>query len=223
MRTVGTWIISSRRTRLSRAGRNGCFVSDLCRHQNDLRCEEKKLRVEPTQLGSRKRNEWQIRECLRYHPPKESRSGTGLVDNRVSISLPRLIISLSWFWYKEDNHVSFRDLLCTTACWNPWMQREALQDKGFLRGNTWTKLREQLAVVSKGSLGLLGLHPLHQTVLGPAWLQCCLLPPGLLPWLLCQKTPWPQHLWSIKHHGYDFKSIFFKSYELLRNSVVKTW
>lgn len=175
MRTVGTWIISSRRTKLSRAGRNGCFVSDLCRHQNRLLCEEKKWRVEPTQLGSRKSNECQISDCLRYHSPKESRSR--LVDNRFSISLPRLIISLSWFWYKKDNLVSFRDLLCTTACWNPWMTsaERGPAGQGIPQGE---KLRKQLPEVSKGSLGLLGLHPLHQTVLGTAWLQCCLL----LPW-----------------------------------------
>lgn len=137
------------------------------------------------QLGSRKSNECQISECLRYHPPKESRSGIVLVDNRFSIRLPRLIISLSWFCYKKDNHVSFRDLLCTTTCWNPWMANadRGPAEQGIPQGETHG---QNPGVVSKGSLGLLGLHPLHQPVLGTAWLQCCLLllwppAPALVP------------------------------------------
>lgn len=82
------------------------------------------------------------------------------------------------------------------------MQREAMQAKVFLRGNHIGKIKEQLAVVSKGSLGLLGLHPLHQTVLATAWLLSW--PPALAivqentlaSVSMVSQTLW---LWFLKH------------------------
>lgn len=146
------------------------------------------------QLGSRKSNECQISECLRYHPPKESRSGIVLVDNRFPFVYP----GSSFHWV---DFVTKRTIMsCLEICCAPlpaeiheWpMQTEALQNKVFLRGKHMDKTQVW-----------------YQRAVWGCWdftlfiSQCLELPDsraassssGLLHQLLCQKTPWPQYLW----------------------------
>lgn len=147
----------------------------------------KEMRGRANAAGLQKK-EWMANQWMpEVASSKRKQSGTGLVDDRISISLPRLINSLSWFWYRKDNHVSFRDLLkamngqcrerpCRTRCSS---------------GENMAKTQKTAGCGIKEQLGAGGTSPSSSESVETAWLQCCLL----LLWLLCQKTPWPQYLW----------------------------